>query len=199
MGEKDPDKLKIPAYLRHKAIVKHDRQRLLWTAWDRKDAGVQANSPKPLGVPKKTVSTTPRSLPSTSRTTTLQRTPAYRRTRTIKTSPLLAEDTFPTPTLENPPLETPEPEPTPIKPKKLAAVGITTDYLDKINVAIIKTTTPLKISDVLLIEGDDCLFIQPLEEMQIDRKPVKRAKKGSHIGLKVSYEAEVNGNVYKLS
>lgn len=190
MGEKDPDKLKIPAYLRHKAIYKQDRQRLLWTAWDRKDAGVKANSTIPLGIPKTPLSATPRTLPNTASTTTLRRTPAYKRTRTIKTSPLLVDDT---------PFSEPAIDPGSIEPKKLASIGVTTDFLGNINVAIIKTTAPLKIGDILLIEGNECLFIQPLEEMQIDRKPVKRAKKGSHIGLKVSFEAEVNGNVYKLS
>lgn len=190
MGEKDPDKLKIPAYLRHKAIVKHDRQRLLWTAWDRKDAGVKANSQIPLGIPKTRHNITPGTLPNTAPATTLHRTPAYKRTRTIKTSPLLIDHTpFPKPKL-NEGL---------IKPKKLERVGIITHYLSNMKVAIIKTTTPLKIGDILLIEGDEYLFIQPVEEMQIDRKPVKRAVKGSHIGIKVSFDAEINGNIYKLN
>ena len=86
-----------------------------------------------------------------------------------------------------------------IKPKKLACAGEITHFLSNISVAIIKTTVPLKQDDILLIEGDDYLFIQPVTEIQIDKKPVKRAKKGSHIGLKVAFEAEVHGNIYKLS
>lgn len=45
----DPDTLKIPAYLRNKAIISHSRQRLLWTALDRKEAGVAPNSKKKTG------------------------------------------------------------------------------------------------------------------------------------------------------
>ncbi len=83
-------------------------------------------------------------------------------------------------------------------PQKFPYAGETTHYLGNINVAIIKTAVPLKIGDVLLIEGDGCLFTQTVTEMQIDRKPVKRAKKGSHIGLKVAGETAVNGIVYLL-
>ena len=58
--------------------------------------------------------------------------------------------------------------------------------------------SPLKIGDLLVIEGEEELFIQEVEEMQIDRSPVTKAKKGAHIGLKVSRAAKVNGFVYKL-
>ena len=170
----DPEKLKIPAYMRNKVIVKQARQKLLWTAWDRKEAGAKPNSAQVTGK--------------------LSKTP-----RTISSSPKTQKKAT---TFENPLLDAPAElvsiDPVSVKPKKLALVGEVTHYLDNISVAIIKTTKPLKQDDILLIEGDDFLFTQPIDEMQIDRKPVKRAKKGSHIGLKVAFEAEVNGSVYKL-
>lgn len=87
-----------------------------------------------------------------------------------------------------------------LKPKKIARAGEVTHYLDNISVAIILLDGGgVKTGDTLLIEGNDYIFTQPAEEMQIDRKPVKRAKKGSHIGLKVAFEAKVNGKVYKLN
>ena len=73
-----------------------------------------------------------------------------------------------------------------------------THYLGNINVAIIKLTVPLKVGDTIIMEGDEYLFVQPVTEMQIDRKPVQKAKKGSHIGLKALYAAKVKGNIYKL-
>ena len=76
--------------------------------------------------------------------------------------------------------------------------GETTHYLDKIDVAIIMTSRALKVGDTLLIEGEECIFTQQIDEMQIDRKPVKRAKKGAHIGLKTTFEAKINGKVYKV-
>lgn len=86
----------------------------------------------------------------------------------------------------------------PVRPKKIKQIGETTHYLDKINVAIIMLSKGVKIGDILLIEGPDYVFSQPIEEMQIERKDVQRAKKGSYIGLKVAYEAEVDGKVYKI-
>lgn len=88
----------------------------------------------------------------------------------------------------------------PLKPKKLMQVGETTHYIENINVAIIMLNQKgVKVGDTLLIEGEEYIFTQPIEEMQIERKPVKRAKKGAHIGLKVAFEAAVDGKVYRLA
>jgi len=100
----------------------------------------------------------------------------------------------------------PRPEPPmplvhiPSIPQKLMLAGHTTHYLDNISVAIILLEkTGIKNGDTLVIEGDNCIFTQPVDEMQIDRNPVTKAKKGSHVGLKVAFAASVNGKVYKLS
>lgn len=84
------------------------------------------------------------------------------------------------------------------KPQKLMPVGHVTHYLDNINVAIILLDSAgIKNGDTLVIEGENFIFTQPVAEMQIDRKPVTRAKKGSHIGLKVEFPAKVSAKVYK--
>lgn len=198
----DPETLKIPAYMRTKAIVKRDRQRLLWTAWDRKEAGVKPNSPRAVApvdrakrpqiagpvVPGRTLKTPSHTKRAVADAPSTQRLPAYlKRNEIIKTSlPDNVFETDDTPAISS------------CHPQKFPLAGETTHYLGNIKVAIIKTTVPLKIGDVLLIEGDGFVFTQPVTEMQIDRKPVKRAKKGSHIGLKVAYEATVNGSVHLL-
>jgi len=187
-SKNDPETLKVPAYMRNKAIVKRDRQRLLWTAWDRKDAGVKPGSKQALGKTKRDLSETPREImpeiePHVPGRTRIRKRRVSRLSRTSERSSTKSAVDI---------------EPETLEPKKIACAGEVTHYLDNINVAIIKTTTSLKQGDVLLIEGDDYLFVQPIDEMQIDRKPVKRAKKGSHIGLKVAFEAEVNGLVYKF-
>ena len=204
----DPETLKIPAYMRSKAIVKRDRQRLLWTAWDRKEAGVKPNCPRALGKVERPASAGP-VVPGRSRTvytqksntTTAKKTPAYMQKPTAgytlqnRTPAFLRQS--PAPKIETVQNETVLESPiTPSLPQKFPHAGETTHYLANINVAIIKTTLPIKIGDVLLIQGDGYVFTQPVNEIQIDRKPVKRARKGSHIGLKVSYEAAVNGSVH---
>jgi len=167
----DPETLKIPAYMRKKAIVSQSRQKLLLTALDRKDAGLKPNS-KRATAPKKTISKAPRAVP--------------------RTIPVAQE--IPAPSTQSPEAQLP------LKPKKLMIVGEVTHYLDNIQVAIIQLSNKgAKNGDILLIEGEDYIYPQPIEEMQIERKPVKRAKKGSHIGLKVAFEAEIGGKVYKLT
>jgi hypothetical protein len=51
----DPDELKIPAFLRKKAIVTQARQRLILTALDRKEARLKPNSKKALAPVRKPV------------------------------------------------------------------------------------------------------------------------------------------------
>lgn len=154
----DEEELKVPAYMRKRAITSHARQKLILTALDRKEAGVKPGS---------TRATAP-----------------IKRRRTVQRS-------------------TPAPAPeanVPLKPKKLMQVGEVTHYMDNIDVAIILLNQKgVKKGDVLLIEGPGFIATQPIEEMQIDRKPVTKAKKGDHIGLKVKFEAEVGGKVFKLS
>lgn len=194
----DPDTLKIPAYLRNKAITSNSRQRLLWTAWDRKEAGAPPNSKRKTG--------------------------RVRAQTRAKQSAVITEDSvgqeyIPRSVSELDALHTrarlratPHPHESPImevaeqkvkqlfpsNPRKYMPVGETTDYLEKINVAIILLNSTIKEGDILLIEGRGFLFTQPVSEMQIDRKPVSKAKKGSHIGLKVSYPAMKGGSVYKV-
>lgn len=228
----DPDTLKIPAYMRNKAIVKRDRQRLLWTAWDRKEAGVKPNSPRALGKVDRSASTVPL-VPGRTRLSNTQKTsrasvvmsglttktPAYMLQGGAKSIPVVRGGLNSSHLLESGclhakpahmrakparPLESVGSESEMVSPIKFAGrqrfvrAGEITDYLDRIGVAIIKTTRPLKSGDILLVEGEECVFTQPVDGMQIDRKPVKRAKKGVHIGLKVGEKAVAGGSVYLL-
>ena len=155
------EELRIPAYMRKKAITSQSRQQLILTALDRKEAHLKPNSK--VSTARK-VSQTP---------------------RTIQPAPV--------------PVQPAAEAELPIKQKKLMQVGHTTHYMENIDVAIILLDQKKKKKgDTLLIEGDDFIATQPIEEMQIDRKPVTKAKKGSHIGLKVKFPAKVNGKVYKL-
>jgi putative protease len=81
---------------------------------------------------------------------------------------------------------------------KILPIGCITAYFDKIQVAVIKLEKPLRLGDIIQITAEGMLFQQPVDSMQINRKPVKIAKKGSEIGLKVSQEPELNGPVYKV-
>ena len=167
-------------------IVSQARQKLILTALDRKQAHLPPNSRvamaqvKMAPVKRTAISKTPRTVNRFSAAPSFVRTPMRTTLRTPKigiqsqTAIFESEKSFP-------------------------QIGHITHYLDKISVAIIMLSAPLKTGDQIIIEGDGELFIQKVEEMQIDRNPVNKAKKGAHIGLKVSREAKVNGAIYKLS
>jgi len=159
--------------MRKKMIVSQARQKLILTALDRKQANLPPNSRVAVAPIKRAViSKTPRTINKFSAT------PSFVRTSKIgipsQVSIFESEKSFP-------------------------QIGHITHYLDKISVAIIMLSAQLKAGDRIMIEGDGELFVQKVEEMQIERKPVTKAKKGSHIGLKVRCAAKVNSSVYKLS
>ena len=179
---KDPDTLRIPAYMRNKAIVTQARQKLILTALDRKEAGLAANSKKALAPIKSTVSVAEK-LNKKSGVNRLNRESISQNSQRAfanNVSPLQLANT-------------------PVKfPTKLKEAGTVTHYLEKIDVAIIKLTTSLKNGDQIYLLGEGQLFLQEVSEMQIDRKNVAKAKAGAHIGMKVSQKAIVNGKIYKI-
>jgi translation initiation factor IF-2 len=78
-------------------------------------------------------------------------------------------------------------------------VGRITHYYDKIQVAVIELSGRLKEGDSISIEKDGQAFEQKAESMQIDRKPVKEAKKGEAIGMKVMQAVKQGFEVYKIT
>jgi hypothetical protein len=174
---KDPDTLRIPAYMRNKAIVTQARQKLILTALDRKEAGLAANSKRAIAPIKSAVSVAEK-LNNKSGVNRLNRVSIPPFTNSV--SPLQLANT-------------------PVKlPTKLKEAGTVTHYLEKIDVAIIKLTTSLKNGDQIYLLGEGQLFLQEVSEMQIDRKNVAKAKTGAHIGMKVTQKAIVNGKIYKV-
>lgn len=227
----DPESLKIPAYMRKKAIVRQSRQKLILTALDRKQAGLSVHSQKALApvkvkeksysnVARKTVikkatatSMTPRQnkflsdLYHDSQKNSIgvfERSQQPQTSRTKKSKSRFLRNLFPAEDeIETLPRPQPKPQPAPqhaapVGFVEIHPVGHVTAYIAKIQVAIIKLQKPLRQGDLIQITADKLLFQQPIDSMQINRKPVKIAKKGSEIGLKVSREPQINGTVYKV-
>lgn len=82
--------------------------------------------------------------------------------------------------------------------REMKICGICEGYFEKIQVAIIKVTSPIKKTDTLIFEKEGGLFQQPIATMQIDRKDVSLARSGSDIGMKVVMQPKVGTNVYKI-
>lgn len=82
--------------------------------------------------------------------------------------------------------------------KEMRVCGICEGYFDKIEVAIVKVTSPLHIDDKIIFEKQDGLFEQKIKSMQLNRKDITLATTGSEIGLKVYQKPTVGSPVYKV-
>ncbi|MFH0820465.1 MAG: hypothetical protein V1908_01695 [Candidatus Peregrinibacteria bacterium] len=85
-----------------------------------------------------------------------------------------------------------KPEPT------LIPVGTVTHFFDKIKVAVLQLSAPIKIGDRLQLIGEKGPFKQTLKSMQIDRQDVFSANLGDDIGIKVTKKVVVGEMVYSI-
>jgi len=76
-------------------------------------------------------------------------------------------------------------------------VGKVSSFFSHVSVAAIKLTAPLKVGDKVHIKGTTSDFETEIKDIQIERKSVKSAKKGDHIGIKVPEKVRPNDVVYK--
>ncbi|MEM2955979.1 MAG: translation elongation factor-like protein [Candidatus Pacearchaeota archaeon] len=77
-------------------------------------------------------------------------------------------------------------------------IGEVTNYFKNVSAAAIKLTAPLKIGDKVKIKSAEKEIEVEVKSMQINRKPVKEAKKGDEIGLLVPEQVHKGNKVYKI-
>lgn len=75
-------------------------------------------------------------------------------------------------------------------------IGTVSSYFSHVNVAAIKLKGNLKTGDKIHIKGHTTDFEQKVDSMQIEKKDVKKAKKGDHIGIRVSEKVRPNDKVF---
>lgn len=80
---------------------------------------------------------------------------------------------------------------TPPKP-----IGVITHFYTAIKVAIIKCKQPLRVGTTVALRGATTNFTQKITSMQYDHAPVKLAKKGQEIGVKVSKRVREGDEVF---
>ena len=84
------------------------------------------------------------------------------------------------------------------KIKQPKPIGEITHYFSDIKVAVIKLKMPLKIgTKIRIVGGEETDFNQEIKSMQIDHKPVKLAKKGKSVGIKVKEKVREGYKIYK--
>lgn len=77
-------------------------------------------------------------------------------------------------------------------------IGKVIHFYDKISVAIIELSGPLKAGDRIKVVRGEEEFDQAIESMQVEHEQVESAKKGDSIGLKVDQKVHEGAVVYKL-
>ncbi len=80
---------------------------------------------------------------------------------------------------------------------KLKSIGKISSYFSNISVAALELTDKLRIGDKIRIKGNTTDITQEVTSMQIEHKPVKEAKKGDSVGIKVEDKVRPNDLVYK--
>jgi len=84
------------------------------------------------------------------------------------------------------------------KEKEGKLIGEIDNYFQHVKAAAIKLTAPLSVGDKIRIVGGEKKIEMTLESMQIDRKPVAKAKKGDEVGFLVPEDVHKGYRVYKL-
>lgn len=77
-------------------------------------------------------------------------------------------------------------------------IGKISHFFDKILVAVIELTAPLKIGDKISIESGDEIVEMTVDSMQVEHAAVETAKKGDSIGMKTPKPVKRGAVVYKL-
>ncbi len=77
-------------------------------------------------------------------------------------------------------------------------VGKITHYFDHIGVGVLELSDTLQEGDKISVElSDGSSFEQVVSSMQINKQPVRNAKKGDDVGLKLAQPCR-NATVYKV-
>lgn len=76
-------------------------------------------------------------------------------------------------------------------------IGKVTHFFDKISVAVIALDKALKTGDKIKIGRNGHFIEQEVRSMQVEHKPIKEAKKGQEVGMKVGGEVKAGDLVFK--
>lgn len=80
-------------------------------------------------------------------------------------------------------------------------IGKVTHYYDKIGVAVVEVTSPIKVGEKIRIKAPkdsprETDFTQAVASMQIEHKQVQKAEKGDTIGMKVDQPVKDGDQVF---
>lgn len=82
---------------------------------------------------------------------------------------------------------------------KRKLVGKITKFFPRVSVAEAKVFEPFAEGSQIIIEGQTTFLEQTIESMQINHKQIKKAKKGTKVGLKVNEKVRKNDKVFLIT
>ncbi len=77
-------------------------------------------------------------------------------------------------------------------------VGKVEDFFGKISVIALTLKESLAVGDAIHVLGHTTDYTEEVKSMQINHQPVKAAKKGDSVGIKVGDKARKGDNVYRV-
>lgn len=78
-------------------------------------------------------------------------------------------------------------------------IGKVKHYFDRIGVAVLELTEPLKVGDTIHFLGHSADFKQTVDSLQIEHQNVPEAKPGQDVALKVIQKVHPNDKVLKVT
>lgn len=78
-------------------------------------------------------------------------------------------------------------------------IGRVEKYYSKLRVAVIELTAgPLRLGEMIHVQGSTTDFEQPVESMQIEHSPVEQAGAGDRVAIQVLAKARQHDIVYRV-
>ncbi len=78
-------------------------------------------------------------------------------------------------------------------------IGKVKHYFDRIGVAVLELTAPVKVGDTIHFLGHSADFQQVVDSLQIEHKGVPEAKPGQDVALKVAQKVHEHDKVLKVT
>ncbi len=78
-------------------------------------------------------------------------------------------------------------------------IGEVIHFYNKIQVAVLRISEPIKLGDRLHFLGAHTDFLQEVRSMQIEHQPIEEAEAGSEVAVKVDQRVRRGDSVFLLS
>ena len=78
-------------------------------------------------------------------------------------------------------------------------IGEVTHFYDRLSVAVLKLTEPIRVGDMLHLLGHHSDFRQKVESLQIEHQEVTEAGPGQDVAVKVAQKVHPGDTVFRVS